>query len=77
MVELQCNRLLLGFPPLSVKLMARSHCTEPGTGVGLGPGMGRMGYYIYDAVLFTLQRDQDWERDRENGQWVLDPFFCT
>ena len=30
---------------------------------------------IYYAVLFTLQRNQ--EREWENGQWVLDPFFCT
>ena len=34
-------------------LMARSHCTEPGTGAGPGMGTGTMGYYNC-TVLFTL-----------------------
>ena len=32
---------------------------------------------IYYAVLFTLHRGQEREWERENGQWVLDPFFRT
>ena len=35
-------------------LMARSHCTERGTGVGTGPGTGRMGSYILCCTVHTV-----------------------
>ena len=33
--------------------MARSHCTEPGTGPGPGTGTGRMGTYILCCTVHT------------------------
>ena len=35
-------------------VMARSHCTEPGQGPGLGPGTGRMGSYILCCTVHTV-----------------------
>ena len=33
--------------------MARSDCTEGGPGTGMGPGTGRMGYYILCCTVHT------------------------
>ena len=34
-------------------VMARSHCTGPGSGVGTGMGLGIMGYYILRRTVHT------------------------
>ena len=42
--------------------MARSHCTEPGTGMGMGPG--KMDFYV---MLYTIHTTQGQEQGRGTG----------
>ena len=59
-----------------VRLVARSHCTEPGP--EQGPGPGTMGYYTLCRTVHTAQGQ---EQRQGPGNWQMGvpilPFFCT